>query len=199
MHSRHWVVMVALVLALGTIGPAAFADTNLLTNGSFSSPSNFSGWTQGGNTGATAVVGDGFDGFDSEDGDGFHAALGPVGSDGTLSHSFSDVSGQAYTFSFWYGSDGDQPNDFSALWDGTVLLSIVDGPSTDGEWLNFSVPETGTGSDSIEFIFRNDPGYEALDNVSVAGVSPIPEPSSFLLMGSGLLGLAGAVRRKFRN
>jgi hypothetical protein len=28
------------------------------------------------------------------------------------------------------------------------------------------------------------------------GTSPVPEPTSFVLMGSGLLGLAGAVRRK---
>jgi hypothetical protein len=195
MHSRHWVVMVALVLALGTIGSVAFADTNLLTNGSFQT-GDFTGWTQGGNEGATGVSND-FDGYTGEDADGFFAFLGPVGSDGTLSQSFSDVSGDSYAFSFWYNANGTTPSDFSAYWDGTQLLSLSNA-STDG-WVNYTFTETGTGSDGIQFDFRDDPAYDALDNASVAGVSPIPEPSSFLLMGSGLLGLAGAVRRRLRN
>ena len=44
MHSRHWVVIVALVLALGTIGPAAFGDIN---NRSFET-GDFTGWTLAG-------------------------------------------------------------------------------------------------------------------------------------------------------
>jgi len=197
MHSRHWVVMVALVLALGTMGRVAFADANLLTNGSFQT-GDFTGWTQGGNEGATGVC-NGCVGYTGEDADGFFAFLGPVGSDGTLSQSFSDVSGDSYVFSFWYNNNnGGTPEDFSAYWDGTQLLSIIDSPNTDG-WVNYTFTETGTGTDTVQFDARNDPSYDALDNASVAGVSPIPEPSSFLLMGSGLLGLAGAVRRKFRK
>jgi hypothetical protein len=40
-------------------------------------------------------------------------------------------------------------------------------------------------------------GYWALDNLDVNGVSPVPEPGTWLLMGTGLLGLAlFALRRK---
>ena len=48
---------------------------------------------------------------------------------------------------------------------------------------------------------RDDPAYIALDNISLTqnGGGTVPEPSSFLLMGSGVLGLAGVIRRKMRG
>lgn len=41
---------------------------------------------------------------------------------------------------------------------------------------------------------RNDPSYQALDDISVS--PSVPEPGSLILMGSGILGLAGVIRRK---
>ena len=62
-------------------------------------------------------------------------------------------------------------------------------------------------TDDARLIFRlteeSDPGwftgtasFAGIDNVSVAG-TPVPEPSTILLMGAGLLGLVGYNRKRF--
>jgi hypothetical protein len=196
MRIKTLLVVVAVTLLL--CAPAAFAQ-NLLTNGSFQT-GDFTGWTTGGNFEDTEVVSGPFYVYSgSQDADGFYAVLGPVGSDGTLSQSFTTQAGTQYTFSFWIAAVGDDPSDFSAMWDGNTVYSATD-PNTGGVYQQFSFTETGTGHDTIQFNFRDDPAYIALDNVSVtANQGTAPEPSSFLLMGSGVLGLAGIIRRKFRG
>lgn len=198
MRAKTLLVVVAMTLLV--CAPAAFAQ-NLLTNGSFQT-GDFTGWTTGGNFEFTQVVSGPFYVYNgSQDADGFYATMGPVGSDGTLSQSFTTTSGASYTFSFWLAAVGDDPSDFSAMWDGTTVYSATD-PNTGGAYTLFSFTETGTGHDTITFSFRDDPAYIALDNVSVTqsgGGGTVPEPSSFLLMGSGVLGLAGVIRRKMRG
>lgn len=50
----------------------------------------------------------------------------------------------------------------------------------------------------VDFSVNNQQFDMGLDNVSVsAATTPTPEPSSFLLFGSGLLGLAAVIRRSF--
>ena len=198
MRQKALLAVVALVAVLLVGAPTAFAN-NLLTNGSFQN-GDFSGWTTGGNFGDTFVENGSFSYYPGDqDGDGYWAALGPVGTDGTLSQTFATTAGTHYTFSFWFASNGDNPSDFSASWDGTSVLSLTN-PNTGVPWTLFSFAETGTGSDTIQFSFADGPAYMALDNVSVStsGGGTTPEPSSLLLLGSGLLAVGGVVRRKFQ-
>jgi hypothetical protein len=195
MRQKALLVVAALVAVLLVGAPTAFA-TNLLTNGSFES-GDLTGWTD---IGDGVVLANGPFSYYSAAQDGsWYLGLGPVGGDGTLSQTFSDTAGTHYTFSFWFASVGDNPSDFSAFWNSTQLLSLTN-PNTGVNWTEFSFDVVGTGSDTVQFNFRDDPAWMALDNVSVSqsGGGTTPEPSSLLLLGSGLLTVGGVIRRKFR-
>ena len=196
MRQKYLLAIVALAVLI--VSAPALAQ-NLIANGSFET-GYWTGWTTGGNFADTEVVTDGFYGYEPEDGNYF-AALGPAGSPGTLSQTFSDQAGAQYTFRFYLAAEGDHPSFFSAMWDGTTLLSLTDPSIFNHQWEQYSFTEIGTGHDSISFSFQDDPGYMALDNVvvsSTSGTGSTPEPGSFVLLGSGVLALGGIVRRKFR-
>ena len=196
MRVNTLLAFVAAVLVL--CAPMAFGQ-NLLSNGSFET-GDFSGWTTTGNFEFSQVVSGPFYVYSGAQDGNFYATFGPVGSDGGISQSFATTAGAQYTFSFYLAAIGDDPSDVSVFWDGTQVYGATD-PNTGGNYQLFSFSETGTGSDTVSFNFRDDPAYIALDNVSVTQQSTgtVPEPSSFMLLGSGVLGLAGVIRRKMRG
>lgn len=177
-------VFVSSVVFCGTW---ANANPNLVANGSFET-GDFTGWTlvTPDSDSYTWVGGASY--YPPEDGN-YAAFFGAVGSDGTISQTLTTIPGQTYDLTGWYENDGLTPNNGGVLWDGVILGGFTNESSHPWEEFYFSV--TGTGSDSLEFFGRDDPGWWGLDNVSVS----VPEPTSVALTALGLLAIVAARRK----
>jgi PEP-CTERM motif-containing protein len=115
----------------------------------------------------------------------------------SLSQTLADVSGATYTASFWAydgGANGD-PNAFLAvLVNGTMIVSLDDTVAT---WTQSIFTFTGTGSDTLTVEAQTNPSEWYADDFVVTGPrSATPEPGSLMLFGTGIMGLAGVLRRK---
>jgi hypothetical protein len=177
---------IVTALSLAVVGLAA--NANLVTNGDFEAGD--AGWTQNNFTRGA------FDGFTPFGTTALYG--GCVGRLCSTSQTITTVAGQTYLFSFEYGSDGNAPNEFIALFGGqTVFHTINDSLNTrPGYALESFLVTANSASTVIDFQIRNDPTYQSVDNVSVEIANSVPEPGTLALMGLGLAGLAGARRRK---
>jgi PEP-CTERM motif len=183
------VLQVLAVSALLVMGMALGAQAqNLLVNGGFET-GDYTGWNSGG-CGPFGVTTGGA-GWGPHSGSYF-SLEGAVGCDHEINQAFHDVAGQALTVSFYYGSDGGTPNDIYVLWDGGGIYSSSNDPSTLPNYRHYTFQVTGTGIDALSIGVRNDPSWQALDDVFVG----TPEPGTLVMFGSGVLGLAGVIRRK---
>jgi hypothetical protein len=191
-------LLLVLTLAFPFFFAANTFASNLINNGGFET-GDFNGWTTGGFFVDTMVVSGPFYAYSGAAEGTFYAVLGPDNVDATLSQTFADTRGGSYVFSFYFAAADDPLSEILAAWDGTILYDVVN-PTTGGTWDLLSFNVTGTGSDTIQFTFRDDPGYMALDGVSVvpAGNSSTPEPGSFVLLATGIAALGGTLRRKSR-
>jgi len=130
-------------------------------------------------------------------------SLGTVPNDQNITFTFTQP--VDYVGFFWGSPDN---SNLVYLYDGSTQIgAYVGGPSAEGDgspigiqagYVDFSA-SAGEEITSIELLNAGSFWFET-DNLSYqeAPVSstPTPEPGSFLLLGSGLVGLAGMLRRK---
>jgi VCBS repeat-containing protein len=147
------------------------APVNLVQNGGFEASPNYSGWTvtktlpsdttstyTGHNGGAGALIQTGGNGNDVVN----------------FSQSFATTAGVTYAISFWvsnayYYSGG---NFIDVVWNGSTVLAEINIPSTGGygNFVEFTVNVTGTGTTSTLDLALHNPDDFVLDDVSMVPV-----------------------------
>jgi hypothetical protein len=216
--------MKRLLLGIALLSaPSAVRADQLLVNGGFET-GDFTGWTQGGNTGSTSV----WQGVGVAHGGFYVAALGPVGSPGTLSQTVSTTPGGTLYLNFYLASDGQTPNSFGVSLGTTLSLQLNNLAQQPYKLYSFQSTATDVSS-TLTFTFQNDPGYLLLDDVSLTtspgdpttwpdgtptgpsvpvlpspsdpgplagAASSAPEPGGLTLLALGAVGLVFAGRRR---
>ncbi len=203
-----------VLVALLAVFAAQAGATNLLVNGNFGT-GDFTGWTISQTSNGT--WGEGFPTVTSWPLGGENAAEGEVGEvnftgqyeGGILTQTFNSAAGSA-TLSFDWAAQGDGVHTnadgglFELLLDGSILAQHDVGSIGPNDLFNGTLTANANltaGQHTFEIeilrpyesVFQNTP-YQYVTNADVEGT--VPEPGSLILMGSGVLGLAGVLRRK---
>ena len=174
-------------MAICVITKPAFA--NLVQNPGFET-GDLTDWTLGGDTTYVSVsTGAPHTGT-------YSLVMGNI-SDGTLDQSIATVVGQSYIVDFWLAAGFGADDNLSASFGGTNAISLM---NYMGDYMHFTsapIVATSTSTD-LNFTYANPDGQFFLDDISVNGVSGVPETLSTLWLAlpfAGMIALRQLRRR----
>lgn len=213
--------LIAAALALGSLGSSAQAAPITIPNGSFESAWDFTGggvgnWTIGANfVGQTAAVG----GLNPTNGSFFAFVNGPdaggpgftyqrLGSPGGLqagTYTFTldiglrnDVGSSGYDVAFYAVDPVLNVNNATLARDNTTVLAV---PGWNSTQFQFSLTgnESYFATDVIQIVLGTSTGVQIGFDTVQGNFVPIPEPSTWALMGLALFFVVAMRRRQMRK
>ena len=102
--------------------------------------------------------------------------------------------GKSFEFSSDYSYDSDSPTQPNGVNPGEVLGIVFD--YTDGYGLEQIIAALNNGSLSVGIHVQGFGSGGSEGFISASSINPVPEPASMVLLGIGLMGIAGISRKK---